>query len=107
MEALVIPIARRVAHQTQITTLDGVPYRLTFGWNGRIARWFLDLETATGTAILSSQCVVLGADLLRRVRADPSAPQGALALVDLEGRGAEAGLDSLGERHRLVYFAAE
>jgi hypothetical protein len=97
-----IPIAPGVPAQEQVTTLDGRAYRLTLRWNGRIERWFFDLETAAGEAIVRGKPLVLGADLLRQVRWNPAAPQGGLVLAD--PAGAEATLEALGSRAVLLYF---
>jgi hypothetical protein len=105
-DILTIPVARAAPNQSQITTLDGRAFRLTFKWNARIGRWFLDMETSGGTSILAGKAVVLGADLLRQVRWNPEAPPGALIAVDFQAGGQEAGLETLGERVRLLYFTA-
>ena len=105
MALYVIPVARRAPHQTQTTTLDGRAFVIRLDWNARIQRWFLSIETSGGTSIMRSRAVVLGADLLRQVRHDPAAPQGALMLIDSQGDDVEAGLDTLGARHRLIYFS--
>lgn len=102
-----IPVPRdRVAHFVQTTTFDGRPFRLRFSWNGRIGRWFVSIATGAGVDLVQSKALVLGADVLRQVRWNPDAPQGSLTVVDLEGAGVEASLDSLGTRHRVVYFGA-
>ncbi len=101
-EILIIPLTT-APHQEQTTTLDGKRFRLRVDWNGRLERWYFDLFRDDGTAIVQGKALVTSADLLRQYRADPTAPQGALTLVDQEGRDEEAGLLSLGTRHVLWY----
>lgn len=104
-DVLTIPVAPSVPFQTQVTTLDGRPFRLSFRWNGRIERWFVSVETAAGVPIVASKALVLGADVLRQVRYRPDAPPGVLTVADTAGADVEAGFATLGGRHRVLYFA--
>lgn len=106
-DLLTIPVAIGVPDQSQTTTLDGRPFRFRFRWLGRIERWMLDLETDSGSPIFRCKGLVLGSDLLRQTRWNPEAPQGALMVADSLGQGVEAGLYTLGARHRVLYFGAE
>ncbi len=102
--AFQIPMRPRVAAQTVNVALDGKRYRLELDWVGRLRRWAFSLATESGTYIVRSKGLVLGADLLKRSRYKTDCPQGALILTDLQKGEAEAGLDSLGVRQVLYYI---
>lgn len=70
----------------QVTPLDGADYRLTFAFNLREGRWYLDLSDADGVLIVASLVLVINRDLLRRVQ-DERRPPGKLFCVDLTGQG--------------------
>ena len=105
MALLIIPLAVQVPRQTQTTTLDGRPYVIETDYNGRLDRWFFSLSTTAGEYLIRSKALVTGSDLLRQVRHNPHAPQGALAVADLVG-SADPSFDTLGARHVLLYFTA-
>lgn len=107
MALVILPTTPSVADQTALVTLDGRPFRFRFQWLGRIERWVFDLSRGDGTPIVLCKGLVIGADALRQVRYDPTAPQGVLTLVDSEGQGLEAGFDTLGVRHLVAYFTDE
>ena len=107
MSLIQIPVGLSIPHQTQTTTLDGRPFRLTLDWIQRIGRWAFSLETASGVAIVRCKGLAVKADSLRQVRYRPECPQGYLTLVDLRGEDAEAGLDTLGVRHQIWYFGLD
>lgn len=103
---ITIPVARREPHQEQTTTLDGRPFVIRLDWIQRIQRWTISLFSPNGDAIVQCKGLVLGADILRQVRYNPAAPQGGLVVVDMQGADVEPDLDSLGGRHRILYFGA-
>lgn len=105
MALVLIPVAPQVPHQTQITALDGRPFRLAFGYNGRLDRWFLDLETQAGEALVRSKALVCGADLMRQIRYRPEAPQGSLFVLDTQRTGRDPAFADLGTTHVLAYFS--
>ena len=102
--ALQIPLRANIPAQSVSVTLDGRRYRLQLDWIGRIRRWSFSLATESGTSIVRSKGLVLGADLLKRSRHNALCPQGALILTDLQQLEAEATIDSLGVRHVLYYI---
>lgn len=92
----------------QVTDLGGRDYLLTFTWNGRIGRWFLDVATESGDVIREGAPLAPGFPVLRGVR-DDARPEGELYLADTQEA---SGLDdpsftSLGARHLLLYLDGE
>lgn len=89
----------------QLTGLGGRDYLLTFRWNTRIGRWFVDVATEGGDVIREGCPLAPDFPLLRGVR-DDTRPEGEVYLVDTQR---SAGIEdptftSLGERHLLMYF---
>jgi hypothetical protein len=90
-------------HYTQRTSLDGRTYLLELRWNGRQARWFLDLYTANGSVIRTGILIRVNWPLLRLVT-DERAPPGVLMAIDRSGALKDPGLTELGSRVELLYF---
>lgn len=77
---------------SQVTTLDGTDYVLTFALNLRDGRWYLDLADQDGSPIAVGIPLVVNWDLLRRVR-DARRPPGRLVCQDPSGGSADPGPD--------------
>ena len=73
----------------QTTTLDGVPYILSFDWNARFKKWLLSIAASNGDDLASGIVVVANQDL--HLGEDPSDP----------------GLADLGNRVALTYVDQE
>jgi hypothetical protein len=65
---------------TQTTTLDGVPYLLTFQYSQREDRWFLLLSTVDGSPIYGAVKLVLNWPLFAQCR-DTRRPPGQFYVV--------------------------
>lgn len=74
----------------QKVTLEGVEYIFLFRWNQRDG-WYLGLQDANRDFIFSPRKLVTGWDLLRAVRWNTSAPQGALLALDGDSSGVKPG----------------
>lgn len=94
-----IPTLRDTPFYTQKVTLDGKEYTFRFEWNQRNG-WFLGLEDADGV-IFDPRKIVIGWDLLRPVRWNTRAPQGALLALDRTGE-----LDRIGYSDMSTSFDA-
>jgi hypothetical protein len=111
---VVIPTSTTLPDYRQTTSLEGRDYVLRFRWNTREARWYLDVADQDETPIVSGLKLVAEAPLLRLVRRDDRRPPGELWVRDREARTSAAGklvardpgLDELGGRCALLYFAA-
>lgn len=85
--------------------LGGREYLFTFDWRALESKWYLDISTNEGEALISGIKLCLGVNLLRRSR-DERIPLGLLFLVAAIG-SEDPGLDDLGTRVRLMYASAE
>jgi hypothetical protein len=94
----------------QRTTLDGRDYVLTFTWNERNGRWYMDVNDQDDSPIATGVKLVTGWPLLRLYR-DERLPPGSLLLLDMEAQEGSNPLDpalcNLGERFKLTYTPAE
>ena len=87
----------------QTVTLDGSDYSLRFAWCERERRWYMDLDTASGTRLRSGIKVVAARDLFERLT-DDNRPPGRLYCVDRDGTGLDPDLRDLGSRVVLYYI---
>lgn len=108
MIALQIPIRRNVPNQSKTVLLDGVRYRISLDWNGRIGRWLCALTHAdSGRVVFTSRVLATRSDLLKLYRFSPDCPPGILSAIDLSGLDREADFSTLGadDGIALVYFS--
>jgi hypothetical protein len=99
-----IPTDSDVPQYTQITSLDGVAYQLSFAWNTRDGHWYLTIADVDGNTITAGLRIVCNKNLLRRCL-DSRAPQGALFADDTTGEGRDPDFVELGTRVQLVYIS--
>lgn len=100
-----IELQQDVAHFGFAVELDSITYQLSFRWNARAGRWFLDVRDGDGNALRLGVAMIPDAPLLRRFGLGDAFP-GELMLVDSHGFGADPGFEDLGRRHRLYHFLA-
>lgn len=103
--AIVIPLPQAVPHFDLTVTLDGVAFTIEFRWNQRALAWFVLLYTAERELIFGSRKLVTDWSLWRQSR-DARRPAGNLIAVDTTNANADAGLNDLGTRVQVLYFAA-
>lgn len=101
-----IPFVASEPHYRMRTTLDGREYILDVGWNGREGAWYFDLLLDDETPLAHGLKIVLGRFIGDRLSHE-SAPPGIIIASDLSGAGREAGLDDIGTRVNVYYFAAD
>ncbi len=101
----------------QITTLDGRDYVLRFLFNEREGKWYMSVSDESDDNIVHGVKIVPLVSLLRKVT-DDRKPAGLLMARDLTAVDADfssgekvfdldPGLDELGERVEIVYFASD
>jgi hypothetical protein len=90
----------------QTVALDGVDYLFRFMWSERERRWYMDMETADGTALATGVKVVADHDLLAHLTSDLR-PPGILTCVDHSGEQRDPDLRDLGARVRIWYIDEE
>jgi len=108
--ALRIPVSKAEPSQSLVVLLDGVRYRVSLDWNGRIGRWLCALTHAdSGRVVFTSRVLATRSDLLRLYRFSPDCPPGILSPIDLSGLDREADFSTLGadDGIALVYFSAD
>jgi len=91
----------------QVTTLDGVPYRMTLSYNQRCACWYFGLQSLEGTSIAEGIKLVVQWDLLLKC-AHPLRPPGKLFVFSNTPDLSPPGLEDLvdGGRCYLTYVSA-
>lgn len=108
MTALRVPATRSEPSQSLVVLLDGVRYRISLDWNGRIGRWLCALTHAdSGRVVFTSRVLATRSDLLKLYRFSPDCPPGILSPIDLSGLDREASFSTLGadDGIALVYFS--
>lgn len=89
---------------SQTTTLDGVPYLLTFRFNSREQCYYLQIASADGTTTYAQGIkLVSNYPLLRGYMTPP----GEMMAVSLSGNDAPAGLGELGDGQRVELMYVE
>ena len=84
--------------------LDGQTYGFRFLWNFREEKWFGSIFDADGQPIVEGVKAVVDWPWLRRYQ-DSRMPPGVLQFMDTTGEQADPGLEDLGSRTLLLYFA--
>jgi len=83
--------------------LDGVPYILSFKWNGRGGYWSMSISSVDGVEILSSIKLVPDYELISQyVAAD--IPPGMIVVHDSSGNKDMIGRDDVNVRAILAYI---
>ena len=103
---LVIPTSTADSWYEQIVAMDGADYRLRLRWSERERRWYLDLETSDGSAVVYGKKVVADRPLTERITSD-FRPPGELWCIDTTGFGVDPDLRDLGKRCVLCYVSEE
>jgi len=85
-------------------TLDGVDYDISMDFNAR-GGWFFSMEALDGTVIVPSRRAAVDWPLNTGATSELR-PPGILALIDFSGKHVDAGSDSIGVSHYLIYIEA-
>lgn len=88
---------------SQVTTLSGTDYALTFAWNLRESKWYMDIADQDGNVLAGSLKVTVNYPMLRR-STNPLLPAGVIIPIDSSGSGEDPGLGDFGTRVLMVYF---
>lgn len=87
---------------SQVTTLSGQDYILTFAWNPREEAWYMDVADQDGNVLACSRKVVVDFPLIYRPT-DPRLPKGVFYAIDTTDMGQDPGRDDFGTRVHLIY----
>ena len=100
----IIPITNTNSSFIERATLAGHLYILRFDWSDAESRWRLSIMDQVNNPILMGIPMNESESLTGRfIVTVPTIPQGRLMLYDVSGRRQEAGRDSLGKTHQLVF----
>lgn len=85
-----------------VINLDGTNYTLTFTYNIRMSKWFLNLADGVGNVIISQVPMVSDWPLFDRFN-EAAIPPGTIFPWDTSGQDLDAGQFDLGARVLLYY----
>ena len=100
-----IPVRSDVDFYAMTVALGENDYRLSFAYNTRDERWYMDIAQADGAALVSGVPCVVDTPLLLRYT-NPALPEGYLIATDTTGEGIEATKDDFGDRVQLTFIPA-
>jgi hypothetical protein len=102
----IIPILPDIPFQELDVTLEGIVCRLSLQWNGREQAWYMDVSTVDDDLIVAGLKLVLGVYIGWR-ESDLRFPPGMFRMFDNSREGRDAGLNDLGVRVVMHYYAQE
>ncbi len=88
---------------SQVTSLGGQDFIMTFEWNARESAWYLDVADQDDIPIFTAVKVVVNWPLAARC-VDPRRPRGVLIAIDSTGAGLDPLQDDLGKRVELFFI---
>ncbi len=88
---------------SQVTSLGGQDFIMTFEWNARESAWYLDVADQDDVPIFTAVKVVVNWPLASRC-VDPRRPRGVLIAIDSTGAGLDPLQDDLGKRVELFFI---
>lgn len=97
-----IPVSLDLPAFVQRSTLDGVPYLLTFQWNEREPGWYLSVADRTGAPLMQGIKIVPNWPLFRRFP-NTIRPAGELIAFDPQRSGGPVLLEDMGRRIKMLY----
>lgn len=102
MALLETPTRKDLPSYQYVINLEGTNYTLTFTFNDRMGKWFLNLGDSKNTTIISQVPIIASWPLFDRFIAD-AVPPGTLFAFDSSGTSTDPGRFDLGDRVRLIY----
>jgi len=104
MAIFAIPIVPTESNLEQQVVLDGVTYTMRVLWNGRSRRYYMSLEEADGTPIITGRKIVADAPWAYH-DAIETRPPGTIWVITTDPQGVDPGLRDLGARAFLGYVS--
>jgi hypothetical protein len=86
--------------------LEGASYELRFRWNGREARWLLDIYDGTGETVVHGLALLADTPIAEQIAGLEGVPPGVLFPFDTSFRQLDPGVADLGERVLVMYREA-
>lgn len=102
--AKIIPIPTGANAVAARVPLDDEYFVLTFRWNHRAQRWYMDVADTTGVMVASGLAVCADTPLTAHLAGYDRMPRGILVAVDGTDSGIDPGLEELGQRVKIVYL---
>lgn len=102
MDILKVPARNDLPSYNFRIDLDGTVYELTFRYNGRMDRWFMDIADQRGVIIRAGIILLTEVDLFPFLKRD-NYPQGDFFLFEDTGIIKNAGRLELGDNINLYY----
>lgn len=105
MAFLECPTRNDLPSYKYVISLDGTNFTLTFTYNIRMGKWFLNLGDSINTPIVSQVPIVSTWPLFDRFN-EEGIPLGTLFAFDSSGQNLDPGRFDLGDRVRMFYAEA-
>src|ERR1700733_326462 len=102
MTFFTVPVINTLPWYKFKITLSGVIFTLNMRYNGRMARWMLDVLDPSGNPILMGMTVLIQRNLTGQYVPLPL-PEGILFATDDTGQDTQATIYSFGSDHTLWY----
>lgn len=103
----ILSVEAGIPFQDFAQRIAGADYNLELRWNFRREVWALNILDADRVQLYSISSLLVGSFPGLTVVHDRNFPLGAFVMVDTAGESVEASLDSLGNRHQLVFLSGE
>lgn len=100
-----IPL-RSTPSYTFLSSIENVTYSFKVRFNDREQSWRLDIRESNGTPIVQGLKLLPNQNLTRGYK-DSRLPSGNFYIIDSFGKVTKPTFESLGDRHRLIYFSEE
>ena len=97
-----IPVRSDLPAYTNTIELELVQYTLSFNWNRRIAKWFMDIGDKDGNPLVSGIKLLSGFPLKYKFL-NPGLPPGEFFILDTANQNRDPQQDDLGTRTVLLY----
>jgi hypothetical protein len=103
-EIAYLPMFNDVPAFNYTIALSGSQYKLSWKYNTRMDRWFLDIMLANDTVILSGLVWLIGRDLTGQFAGQTNVPVGTFFCVDDTNQGTQPTRYSFPLNHSALYL---
>ena len=99
---LELPTRNDLPSYSYVISLDSVNFTLSYTFNDRMGKWFLNLGDASNNPIISQVAVIASMPLFDRFK-EAAIPIGTVFPFDTSGQNMDPGRFDLGDRVRMLY----
>lgn len=107
MATIIIPTRGDIANYSQLVTLDGTVFRLTFRYNSRDEAWYFSVHTEAGVPVREGMKLIPNYVLMRLLAPTENTPAGKFVLVDTRALPIPPVMDELGDVVQFTYTEAD